>query len=182
MMRLNRVESFYAFLLCFYSEGSPCKGQQPRGHDRLRPARKGPRRDRKRQPPATRLQEAAARCKAARGSPAARAAACGKPTRASCPRRDRKRQPPATRLQEAAARCKAARGSPAARAAAGRSGHQQGQRPCKAAPPAHEVSPEGSNAYRRGGCPHRRCAAPQPAQGQQRRRRRGVKERARASF
>ncbi|RWV95073.1 hypothetical protein GW17_00042333 [Ensete ventricosum] len=27
VMRLNRVESFYAFLLCFRSEGSPCKGQ-----------------------------------------------------------------------------------------------------------------------------------------------------------
>ncbi|RWW41308.1 hypothetical protein BHE74_00053214 [Ensete ventricosum] len=26
-MRLNRVESFYAFLLRFRSEGSPCKGQ-----------------------------------------------------------------------------------------------------------------------------------------------------------
>ncbi|RRT42598.1 hypothetical protein B296_00019839, partial [Ensete ventricosum] len=26
-MKLNRVESFYAFLLCFRSEGSPCKGQ-----------------------------------------------------------------------------------------------------------------------------------------------------------
>ncbi|RWV79627.1 hypothetical protein GW17_00059208 [Ensete ventricosum] len=27
VMRLNRVESFYAFLLCFRIEGSPCKGQ-----------------------------------------------------------------------------------------------------------------------------------------------------------
>ncbi|RZS14568.1 hypothetical protein BHM03_00046280 [Ensete ventricosum] len=27
VMRLNRVESFYAFLLRFRSEGSPCKGQ-----------------------------------------------------------------------------------------------------------------------------------------------------------
>ncbi|RWV77400.1 hypothetical protein GW17_00061776 [Ensete ventricosum] len=39
-------------------------------------------------------------------------------------------------------------GLPPARATAGRSGRQQGQRPHKATPPAHEVPPEGSGACR----------------------------------
>ncbi|RZS02337.1 hypothetical protein BHM03_00032380 [Ensete ventricosum] len=37
--------------------------------------------------------------------------------------------------------------------------------PVGAAPHAHEVSPEGSNAYRRGSCTRRRRAAPSPTQG-----------------
>ncbi|RWV81831.1 hypothetical protein GW17_00056717, partial [Ensete ventricosum] len=39
-------------------------------------------------------------------------------------------------------------GLPPARATAGKSDRQQGQRPHKAAPPAHDVPPEGSGACR----------------------------------
>ncbi|RWW44949.1 hypothetical protein BHE74_00049260, partial [Ensete ventricosum] len=52
-----------------------------------------------------------------------------------------------------------------ARMAAGKSGHQQGQRPHKVASPAREVPLEGSSACRRGGCPRRRRAALPSAQG-----------------
>ncbi|RWV95620.1 hypothetical protein GW17_00041745 [Ensete ventricosum] len=41
----------------------------------------------------------------------------------------------------------------------------QGQRPCKAAPPAREVPPEGIYAYHRGGCPRRRRVVLPPTQG-----------------
>ncbi|RWW28790.1 hypothetical protein GW17_00006712 [Ensete ventricosum] len=62
-------------------------------------------------------------------------------------------------------------GLPPARATAGRSDRQQWQRPRKAAPPTHEVPPEGSSACRRDGCPRRWRAAPWLAQGQRRRHR-----------
>ncbi|RWV87113.1 hypothetical protein GW17_00050930 [Ensete ventricosum] len=83
-MRLNRVESFYAFLLRFRSEESPCKGQpaickgaaaaakppargdhpkwqQPRGHERLWPVHKG-------LPPTAKPQGPAAHGATARGA------------------------------------------------------------------------------------------------------------------
>ncbi|RWV92291.1 hypothetical protein GW17_00045348 [Ensete ventricosum] len=78
------------------------------------------------------------------------------------PRPGRRWRLPATRTQGVAPRL----GLPPARAAASRSDQQQGQRPHKATPPTHEVTPEGNSIGRRGNCPRRRRAAPPPAQGQ----------------
>ncbi|RRT37325.1 hypothetical protein B296_00016916 [Ensete ventricosum] len=132
VMRLNHVESFYAFLLRFRSEGNEEEGQQgmarppirgrsaiakapykgavsygqapykwrpleeataARGHDRLRPARKG-------LSPTTRLQGAVARSSPARGGhqrPGRKgAAAHGAPARGRSPAaRPRPALPPA---------------------------------------------------------------------------------------
>ncbi|RWV77726.1 hypothetical protein GW17_00061404 [Ensete ventricosum] len=84
---------------------------------------------------------------------ACRGGACG---RRQCPQPGRRWRLPDARLQGVAPRP----GLPPTRMAVGRSGRQQGQRPRKVAPPAHEVSPEGSSACRRGGCPRRRHAPP----------------------
>ncbi|RWW16978.1 hypothetical protein BHE74_00058914 [Ensete ventricosum] len=100
-MRLNCVESFYAFLLRFRSEGSEedgrpamanphvgsathdqadCKGQSTTAKAPCKGSAYGrrhhPRSGRKGQPPAARPQVAAARYKATWGSPAARATTC----------------------------------------------------------------------------------------------------------
>ncbi|RZS05542.1 hypothetical protein BHM03_00036069 [Ensete ventricosum] len=161
VMRLNRVESFYVFLLYFRSEGSPCKGQPGmatacplagaadhlQGGGRLGDGRLQPR------PPArgNRLQP---RPPAKGRSAAARPPARGGHPQGQQPRRHDRLRPgrkgllPAARSQGAAPRL----GLPPARAVAGRSGCQQ-------------VPPEGSSACRRGGCSHRRRAALPPAQG-----------------
>ncbi|RWV81315.1 hypothetical protein GW17_00057277 [Ensete ventricosum] len=133
-MRLNRVESFYTFLLRFRSEGSPCKGQPGmatasplagavghlQGGDRLQP-----------RPP---LQGGGRlRPGPMQGATTRRPAAHGATARGNRPRP----------------------GLPPARAAAGRSDHQQGQRPREVTSPAREVPPEGSSACYRGGCPRR---------------------------
>ncbi|RWV85771.1 hypothetical protein GW17_00052413 [Ensete ventricosum] len=102
VMRLNHVESFYAFLLRFRSEESPCKGQPGmatasplvgaadhlQGGGRLQPrppCRGGPTLAR---PPA-KGRPATARASPQRGAPAhgqtARAAARGWPVAARCP-------------------------------------------------------------------------------------------------
>ncbi|RWW39103.1 hypothetical protein BHE74_00055592 [Ensete ventricosum] len=163
VMRLYCIESFYAFLLRFRSEGSPRKGQPGMAM-------------------ASPLAGAAGHLQGGgRGSSPVGTNGCGQATRAYCPQRDHKGQPPATRPEVAVASCKAARGSPAARTVAykggvGRSSRQQGQRPHEAALLVHEVPPEGSSD-----CPHRRRAAPPPAQGSGDGAD-GGKERARASF
>ncbi|RZS23805.1 hypothetical protein BHM03_00056786, partial [Ensete ventricosum] len=84
---------------------------------------------------------------------------------------------PTARPQVATARCKAARGSPVARVAACKGGRWQER------PPASKVPPEGSSAYRRGGCPRRWRTTPPPTKGNDGSGDvDGGKERARASF
>ncbi|RWV77636.1 hypothetical protein GW17_00061509 [Ensete ventricosum] len=110
-MRLNHVESFYAFLLCFCSEGSEEEEQPATTIPHARPATHG-KAGCKGQPVAAktpckvaaghsqsplqgRLQGLVARCEATRGSSAARAAACkgGRSCRGSA--RARWHRPPA---------------------------------------------------------------------------------------
>ncbi|RWW01066.1 hypothetical protein GW17_00035917 [Ensete ventricosum] len=157
-MRLNCVESFYAFLLRFYSEGNEEEGRPATSSPHAGLAThgqagcaQGP------------LQWAAASmrgCPRAWLAPAGVGSTCGQATRDNRPRQGRKGQPPAARPQGVAARCEAARGSLAARAAAYKGGRSftgsaraRRHRPCKATPPDREVSPEGSSACHKGGCP-----------------------------
>ncbi|RWW14688.1 hypothetical protein GW17_00021513 [Ensete ventricosum] len=118
VMRLNRVESFYAFLLRFRSEcreeeGRPATTSPHSGSAaRATGCGQGPM-------PAT----AKAPCRGSRQHvlpPVGMAGPYrgGASRRRQRPRPGRKGQPPTTRPQGAAARCEAARGSPVARAIA----------------------------------------------------------------
>ncbi|RWV94918.1 hypothetical protein GW17_00042508 [Ensete ventricosum] len=73
-MRLNHIESFYAFLLHFHSEGSEEEGRPATTSTHVVSTThgQGPLQGGSRQ----QAQVAVARCKAARGNPATRAAAC----------------------------------------------------------------------------------------------------------
>ncbi|RZS04124.1 hypothetical protein BHM03_00034407 [Ensete ventricosum] len=174
VMRLNRVESFYAFLLCFRSEGSPCKGQSSMAT-------------------ASPLAGAADHRQGGRPT-AARPPVRGDHPQWQQPRGHERLQPackglpPAARPQALAAHDATSRGSRP------RPGHRwrllaarpQGATPRPGLLPARAAANKGSaharRRYRRGGCPCRRRAAPSPARGQRQRRRRWGQGGARASF
>ncbi|RWV87610.1 hypothetical protein GW17_00050374 [Ensete ventricosum] len=176
VMRLNHVESFYAFLMHFRSEGSRCKGQPglatasplagATGHLQggARPPATGG-------PPAVAVDPRARTAAARPQGPAAH----GATARGSCLRPSRRWRLPAARPQGAAS----LPGLPLSGAAANRgSAHARRRRqPARCHPKA------ATPACRRGGCPRRRRAAPPPAQGSgDGGGADGGKERARASF
>ncbi|RWV80657.1 hypothetical protein GW17_00058033 [Ensete ventricosum] len=113
VMRLNHVESFYAFLLYFRNEGSPCKGQLAMAMASPLAGAAG-----YGQPP----------CK---GGQLWSGPLIGAATRSGS-------SPAGTNGCGQAAgggyRCKAARGNPAARAATCKGGHWQERSPARAAP------------------------------------------------